>query len=208
MTPSGIEPATFRFVAQHLNHCATAVPTCVIYQVSNYEIPEDNIIVTKHAGSVWCQLIVHYLFVIQNKKKLIRTSQTKFYRSILRSLTYATRERIDKHDLTIMRHTNTDTNTHTHTYIETHICKDITASDNSRHFSLQPFRLRSGTAALAAIPARSESRSMRFVLYVAVNTGFSLTIFSARCWKYFPSTRNHASHLTNTLFTEHWHYTN
>ena len=26
MTPSGIEPATFRFVAQHLNHCATAIP--------------------------------------------------------------------------------------------------------------------------------------------------------------------------------------
>jgi len=26
MTPSGVEPATFRFVAQHLNHCATAVP--------------------------------------------------------------------------------------------------------------------------------------------------------------------------------------
>ena len=26
MTPSEIEPATFRFVGQHLNHCATAVP--------------------------------------------------------------------------------------------------------------------------------------------------------------------------------------
>jgi len=26
LTPSGIEPATFQFVAQHLNHCATAVP--------------------------------------------------------------------------------------------------------------------------------------------------------------------------------------
>jgi len=26
MTPSGIEPATFRFVAEHLNHCATADP--------------------------------------------------------------------------------------------------------------------------------------------------------------------------------------
>jgi len=27
MTPAGIEPASLRFVAQHLNHCATAVPT-------------------------------------------------------------------------------------------------------------------------------------------------------------------------------------
>jgi hypothetical protein len=26
LTPAGIEAATFRFVAQHLNHCATAVP--------------------------------------------------------------------------------------------------------------------------------------------------------------------------------------
>jgi len=29
LTPAGIEPATFRFVAQHLNHCATAAPSCV-----------------------------------------------------------------------------------------------------------------------------------------------------------------------------------
>jgi len=27
LTPPGIEPATYRFVAQHLNHCATAGPT-------------------------------------------------------------------------------------------------------------------------------------------------------------------------------------
>jgi len=26
LTPAGIEPPTFRFVARHLNHCATAVP--------------------------------------------------------------------------------------------------------------------------------------------------------------------------------------
>jgi len=34
MTPAGIEPATFRFVAQHLNHCATAFPpeTCREYK--------------------------------------------------------------------------------------------------------------------------------------------------------------------------------
>jgi len=28
LTLAGIEPATFRFVAEHLNHCATAVPRC------------------------------------------------------------------------------------------------------------------------------------------------------------------------------------
>jgi len=26
LTPAGIEPASFRFVAQNLNHCATAIP--------------------------------------------------------------------------------------------------------------------------------------------------------------------------------------
>jgi hypothetical protein len=33
MTPSGIEPATFRFVAQYLNHCVTAVP-CMPYTIA------------------------------------------------------------------------------------------------------------------------------------------------------------------------------
>ena len=32
MTPSGIEPTTFRFVTQRLNHCATAVPNRNEYQ--------------------------------------------------------------------------------------------------------------------------------------------------------------------------------
>jgi len=30
MTPAGIETTTFRFVTQHLNHCATAVPSYYI----------------------------------------------------------------------------------------------------------------------------------------------------------------------------------
>jgi len=29
MTPAGIEPVTFRYVAQHLNHCDTAVPNAL-----------------------------------------------------------------------------------------------------------------------------------------------------------------------------------
>ena len=35
MTPSGIEPETFRFVAQHRNHCATAI-TNLTNQNKNY----------------------------------------------------------------------------------------------------------------------------------------------------------------------------
>jgi len=43
LTPAGIEPAIFRFVAQHLNHCATAVPLKsgdILQNFSNY-IPES-----------------------------------------------------------------------------------------------------------------------------------------------------------------------
>ena len=32
LTPIGIEPATFRFVEQHLNHCAAAVPITIKYE--------------------------------------------------------------------------------------------------------------------------------------------------------------------------------
>jgi len=38
MTPPGIEPATFRLVAQHLNHCATAVPRNLLELAMNEDI--------------------------------------------------------------------------------------------------------------------------------------------------------------------------
>ena len=37
LTPAGIEPATFRFVAQHPNHCATAVPLPYKYPSQYYQ---------------------------------------------------------------------------------------------------------------------------------------------------------------------------
>jgi len=36
LTLAGIEPATFRFIAQHLNHCATAVPLFTVAVPVNY----------------------------------------------------------------------------------------------------------------------------------------------------------------------------
>jgi len=41
LTQPGIEPATFRFVAQHLNHCATAVP--IIHKETSKLTNENNI---------------------------------------------------------------------------------------------------------------------------------------------------------------------
>jgi len=42
MTPAGIEPATFRFVPQHLNHCATTVPP-ELSKNPKYKIPQKSI---------------------------------------------------------------------------------------------------------------------------------------------------------------------
>ena len=39
MTRGGIEPATFRFVAQRLNHCAPAVPFVQIVLPKTRQIP-------------------------------------------------------------------------------------------------------------------------------------------------------------------------
>jgi hypothetical protein len=40
LTPAEIEPATFRFVVQHLKHCATAVPAILKYlnEISTFEL--------------------------------------------------------------------------------------------------------------------------------------------------------------------------
>jgi len=40
LTPAGIEPATFRFVAQHLNHCATGVTSRV--KIFIFYLLKDN----------------------------------------------------------------------------------------------------------------------------------------------------------------------
>jgi hypothetical protein len=58
MTPSGIEPATFRFVAQHLNHCATAIPSTFTY--SDKQVADIKVGVRKWLKIVFNCLSCHY----------------------------------------------------------------------------------------------------------------------------------------------------
>jgi len=57
LTPTGNEPATFRFVAQHLNHCATAVPRSTQNWVQIREVVLDieytNVV---HTNNVYLML--------------------------------------------------------------------------------------------------------------------------------------------------------
>jgi len=52
LTPAGIEPATFRFVAQNLNHCATAVPQNRPDIIIKNEIENMH---TDRCGNTWRQ---------------------------------------------------------------------------------------------------------------------------------------------------------
>ena len=60
MTRVGIEPATFRFVAQHLNHCATAVP-------SNRNEYQEYFLGVKEAGAYgWQPYHLHVPIVLKS----------------------------------------------------------------------------------------------------------------------------------------------
>jgi len=54
LTPAGIEPATFRFVAQHLNHCATAVPKSEVHHPIDVVVREVNEKGQPNTESVMC----------------------------------------------------------------------------------------------------------------------------------------------------------
>ena len=51
MTPAEIEPASFRLVAQHLNHCATAVPA-LLHCLSLHPAESTDWIPIKQAHSI------------------------------------------------------------------------------------------------------------------------------------------------------------
>jgi hypothetical protein len=55
MTPSGIDPATFRFIAQCFNHCATACPHCIARLHTNYA----SFLLRSHEADAVCIAVRH-----------------------------------------------------------------------------------------------------------------------------------------------------
>jgi hypothetical protein len=83
ITPSGIEPMTFRFVAQYLNHCATAVPQTLLLAVIFISVSawEDNYTIVECKENEYvlhtCRMCatLEYLPIIQVEEHLLMIKQ-------------------------------------------------------------------------------------------------------------------------------------
>jgi len=71
LTPAGIEPATFQFVAQHLSHCATAVPK------TNHNNSDNNWITLGIKTSCRHKRELYLISRNSNDKKLKRHYQAR-----------------------------------------------------------------------------------------------------------------------------------
>ena len=100
MTPAGIEPATFLFVAQHLSHCATAVPKVTIYSEREYWFSRSrrplvymtqaktDLIFTvsvycNYESQVLCLVHMCNIFVYQRTKLTISPQRNPYWCSLL-----------------------------------------------------------------------------------------------------------------------------
>ena len=71
MTPSGIKPATFRCVAQHLNHCAYSGPLCARVQVFKNPLDASNFSVAKNCFLLLMEVeILELWYTLRGKKNL------------------------------------------------------------------------------------------------------------------------------------------
>jgi len=81
MTPTGIEPATFRFVAKHLNHCATAVLIeGVLFYSSENSDNRTEIKTRIMAGNRSYYSVLPLL----RTKAVSRTTKIRLYKTIIR----------------------------------------------------------------------------------------------------------------------------
>ena len=62
LTPSGIETATFQFVAQHLSHCATAIPRMMQVEEKYFSTNYAPVGMLRSVNCVVC-----FIFKLQSK---------------------------------------------------------------------------------------------------------------------------------------------
>jgi hypothetical protein len=77
MTPCGIEPATLRFVAQHLNHCATSVPDLLNAVYINDSLQKSSM--SKKSCALWEEKKFVFEHKLQMKHILIRVQMYRCY---------------------------------------------------------------------------------------------------------------------------------
>ena len=85
MTPSGVEPVTFRFVAQHLNHYATAVSLVVDSSWLKLSFPlfpcttsiSPSALLKCVAYLTFCQLYMYFLFDILFSPNIVRAIKSR-----------------------------------------------------------------------------------------------------------------------------------
>ena len=125
MPPSGIEPTTFRFIAQILNHCATALRICIQEnnrsskkQICNLFFPEDGGGTSFPHNNKFLQKTR-----FQNREDCPLHSRSPHTHIHTHTHTHI---HINTH-IHIHIHTHTHKHTHTHTYTHTHIHTHIYA---------------------------------------------------------------------------------
>ena len=84
MTQDGVEPATIRFVAQHLNHCATAVPrNRAVERAIMESCSICNIGVPKKMKKSEITVCLHYIWFSTGQKYdgNFRNNESSFWRT-------------------------------------------------------------------------------------------------------------------------------
>ena len=96
MTLSGIEPATFRFVAQHLNHCATVVPHYFLvlfykslYQNANFVLCH-KMNISKHLLEIFIGRIQDYKYTLRIRSTYCFCTGTVVARNNINNTLYLT----------------------------------------------------------------------------------------------------------------------